>query len=36
MEFWIQEKIRQHFDEALEENSHIFEHMDPDGDGIFI
>lgn len=31
---WIQDKIRQHFDEALEENAHIFKHMDPDGDGL--
>lgn len=34
MEHWIQDKIRQHFDEALEENTHIFKHMDPDGDGL--
>lgn len=34
IESWIQDKIRQHFDEALEENAHIFTHMDPDGDGI--
>ncbi|CAC5385114.1 SDF4 [Mytilus coruscus] len=34
IESWIQDKIRQHFDEALEENAHIFTHMDPDGDGL--
>ena len=34
MEHWIQVKIRQHFAEALEENTHIFKHMDPDGDGM--
>lgn len=34
IESWIQDKIRQHFDEALEEKAHIFTHMDPDGDGL--
>ena len=33
METWILAKVQQHFDEAKEENAHIFEHMDPDKDG---
>lgn len=33
LEGWIMEKTQEHFDEALEENDHIFKHMDPDGDG---
>ncbi|KAL4221289.1 45 kDa calcium-binding protein [Mactra antiquata] len=34
VEGWILEKTQEHFDEALQENDHIFEHMDPDGDGL--
>jgi len=33
LEAWILDKTNEHFDEALEENDHIFKHMDPDGDG---
>lgn len=34
METWIQDKIQQHFIEAEKENARIFEHMDPDNDGL--
>ncbi|KAK3105428.1 hypothetical protein FSP39_025085 [Pinctada imbricata] len=33
LESWIMDKINSHLDEALEENDHIFKHLDPDGDG---
>ncbi|XP_045163180.2 45 kDa calcium-binding protein-like isoform X1 [Mercenaria mercenaria] len=33
LEGWIIDKTQEHFDEALQENDHIFKHMDPDGDG---
>ena len=28
------DKVNSHLDEALEENDHIFKHLDPDNDGI--
>ena len=34
IEIWITDKIQEHFDEALEENAHVFKHLDPDGKGI--
>ena len=34
IESWITDKIQEHFDEALEENAHVFKHLDPDGNGI--
>ncbi|WAR15391.1 CAB45-like protein, partial [Mya arenaria] len=33
LESWIKKKTEEHFDEGLEENEHIFKHLDPDGDG---
>lgn len=33
LEDWILQKTNEHFDQALQENDHIFKHMDPDGDG---
>ena len=27
------DKTQEHFDEALEENAHVFKHLDPDGNG---
>lgn len=34
IEIWITDKIQEHFDEALEENAHVFKHLDPDGNGM--
>ena len=34
LEYWIMDKVNAHLDEALEENDHIFKHLDPDSDGI--
>lgn len=33
IEGWIIDRIQEHFDEALEENAHVFKHLDPDGNG---
>ncbi|XP_050414376.1 45 kDa calcium-binding protein [Patella vulgata] len=33
LESWIKLKMEEHFDEALQENDEIFEHLDPDKNG---
>lgn len=33
LDSWILDKINEHMNEALEENTAIFKHLDPDGDG---
>ena len=34
IEGWIMDKTQEHFDEALEENAHVFKHLDPNNKGI--
>lgn len=33
LDSWILDKINEHMNEAMEENTAIFKHLDPDGDG---
>ena len=33
IEGWIMDKTQEHFDEALEENAHVFKHLDPNNKG---
>ena len=36
IEGWIMDKTQEHFDEALEENAHVFKHLDPNNKGTCI